>query len=232
MSTKRTTTTHTPTTPAKKAKTSPNSKQWLAGQDTEAMLNHMKKAKTTMTTLPNNAGHIMTFKDSMAIKLVDSKLMSAVDENNKVCFSLDDEAYAFLEAYSEQILSTLVARMKLLHPEHEDAEMWPVIKISEQTETKYLKTKVQTVGASRSMGCTVDGHITHKVLECMTSVGSVVDVRIKLDGVYLTKDKCGLMTKVDMFRVKSIPTEEEIEADKAEKMKALEEARKEAFDSF
>jgi len=201
------------------------SKQWWSSQDTEQMLLNLKDLKERNTSLPNGSGNMITFQDQISVKLQDCRLMSEVNDNNKLCLSLDDEQFHFFHLLSETLNKSLIARLKMMHPKHSEAEFWPSIKISEQTGNKYLKTKVQLLGASRTMGCDVDGTVSSNVPETLSTVGAMLDVRIRVDGVYLTNEKCGIITKVDIFKVKSLPSEEEVEQERETKRRRMDESR-------
>ena len=201
------------------------SKQWWSSQDTEQMLLNLNDLKERNTALPNGSGNMITFQDQISVKLQDCRLMSEVDDNNKLCLSLDDEQFHFFHLLSETLNKSLIARLKMMHPKHAEAEFWPSIKISEQTGNKYLKTKVQLLGASRTMGCDVDGTVSNNVPTTLSTVGAMLDVRIRVDGVYLTKEKCGIITKVDIFKVKGMPSDEDVEQERETKRRRMDETR-------
>jgi len=208
------------------------SDQWWGAEDTEKVVHRVGTMKTAFNSLPNGSGFMLLFKDKLSVKLQDCRLMSAVDENNKLCVSLTDEQFEFFELLSRQLESTLIARLKLMNPNHADAGFLPSVKVSEQTEQKYLKTKVQLLGASRTMGCGLDGAVSDNVPATLSHVGASADIRIRVDGVYLTKERCGIMSKVDLFKLKSIPSEEEVEKERETKKRRLHESRMEEMSDF
>jgi hypothetical protein len=215
---------------ANNAKTS---SQWWTVADTEMLLEGLGTAGVRTSVLPNGSGNMISFQEKLTIKLQDCRLMSAVDENNKLCVSLDDSQFECLQRVSDKLQKTLIARLKLLHPNHDKAEFVPSVKTSEQTGQNYLKTKVQLLGFSRSMGCGLDGVLSKNIPETLSTVGSGVDMRIRIDGVYLTKERCGIVTKVDIFKLKTMPSEEDVEAERAAKKQRMEESRtKELMNAF
>lgn len=202
-------------------------KQWWSSADTEMLLEALGKSGLRNSTLPNGSGNMISFQEKLTIKLQDCRLMSAVDENNKLCVSLDEPQFECMQRVSERLQQTLIARLKLLHPKHSNAEFVPSVKTSEQTGQNYLKTKVQLLGISRSMGCGLDGVLSKNIPETLNTVGCVADMRIRIDGVYLTKERCGIVTKVDIFKLKSMPSEEDVEAEREAKKQRLDDSRTE-----
>ena len=199
---------------------------WWSAQQTSKIIKGLPKIQTNSpTSLPGGAGSMITFKDKVYVKLQDARLLSAVDDNNKLCLSLDDEQWEFFNSMSEALDKSHIARLKLLNPDHSEAEFWASVRSSEQTDNKYLKTKVQLLGSSRTMGCDLNSELSTNVPATLSVVGSCLSARIRVDGVYLTKDKCGIITKVDMFKMKSAPSEEEVEAERDAKRRRMDENR-------
>lgn len=207
-------------------------KWWESSADSERILEGLVNLKTRMSTLPNNIGMINSFEGGMSIKLKGARLMSECDDYNKLCLSLTDEEYDFLKELETRIHNTMIPSVKMMNPKFENAVFGSNVRVSESTEQKYLKTKLQIRGMSCSMGLDVKGSLIKDTPASLKTVGSVVDVKIRIDGVYATKDNCGMMTKIDVFKIKSQPSEEELEEERNAKRQRLEDTRMQELDSF
>lgn len=222
--------------PSKNTKTSSvkntSTRWWNEDIDCEGALAGMKSMKSKMTTLPKDVGVLRMFESEFGVKLCDAKLMSVVDENKKLCISLTDAQYDFLKKVEDQLRGTLIAKVKLCEPKYEESEFTSCVRVSETTGQKYIKTKVQLLGRSRTYGVDLDGSTCVNPLESFTAVGTSMDVRIRVDGVYLTKERAGLVTKVDLFKIKSIPSEEDIEEAREKKRARMDAEREEEMRNF
>lgn len=220
--------------PSKNEELAANNKKtadaWWSGE--LGSTHNIDKQETRLTALPNNIGWMKLFKDPITLKMSDAELMSGVNENSKLCISLTDTQYDFLNSIQEAMNNKLVSQIKGLDNNYMESEFMSSIKVSDATEKKYLKTKVQLLGATRSMGVDVDGgHVTNPIL-ALSTPGTRLDIRIRIDGVYVTKGNAGMMTKVDLFRIKSVPDEEELEAEREAKRARYEQQREEALENF
>ena len=190
-------------------------------------------AKTTrMSSLPNGAGMMNLFESDFGLKMGECRLMSAVDENKKLCLSLTDSQYGFLQSLQEELERTLVQRVKDANPKYANAELFSCVRISDSTGQKYLKTKVQLGGYSRTMGIDVEGASVSNVPSVLTIPGTMMQARLIIGGVYVTKDRCGLVTKLDMFRITSVPSDEDIKEEREAKRQKLEAEREEELMNF
>jgi hypothetical protein len=205
---------------------------WNQEIEAEGALNAVRSLGSKMSTLPNDVGVLRMFDTEFGVKMCDANLMSAVDENKKLCISLTDEQYDFLKKVEDLMKETLIAKVKMIDPKYENADFMSCVKVSESTGQKYIKTKVQLLGRSRSFGVNLDGTTCINPLETLVDVGSVMDVRIRVDGVYVTKERAGLVTKIDLFRLKSIPSEEDKEAHRASKRAKMDADREAELKNF
>jgi len=78
----------------------------------------------------------------------------------------------------------------------------------------------------------LDGTTCINPLETLVDVGSVMDVRVRVDGVYVTKERAGLVTKIDLFKLKSVPSEEDKEVHRANKRAKMDAEREEELKNF
>ncbi len=182
--------------------------------------------------LPNGAGILNLFDGCVGIKLSGVRLMSAVDDNNKCCLALEDKHFDFFEKMQALLLKSKIAEIKHMMPKYADAEFQGNAKVSEQTGQKYLKTKVQLLGPSQTMGLDEKGSNVANVPAALSIPDTLVDIRVRIDGAYLTTERCGMVTKVDIFRIKSKPSAEEQEESRAAKRARFEDARKEELQNF
>jgi hypothetical protein len=187
---------------------------------------------TRVSSLPNGAGMMNLFESDFGLKMGETRLMSEVDENRKLCLSLTDAQYGFLTSLQEELEKTLVQQVKTQHPKYANAEFFSSVKVSETTGQKYLKTKVQLLGYSRTMGIDVDGASVSNVPEVLNVPGTMLHARLMISGVYVTKERCGLVTKLDMFRVTKVPSDEELGEERDAKRRKLEADREEELMNF
>lgn len=188
--------------------------------------------KSRMSSIPNASVVLKLFDSSPKIKM-SCELLSAVDENKRVCLSLSDLEYDKFVALEAALEKSFIAQLKLMNPQYTASSLVTSCKVSEQTEKKYLKTKVQLLGYSRTMGIDGDsGEFIRNIPDALSVPGTKVDVSVSIDGAYLSNERCGLVTKLNMFRVKSVPSEEEKEVKREEKRIKLEKEREELLKSF
>lgn len=205
---------------------------WEEGLDVNATMSAVKALNNKMSKLPSDVGVLQMFESDFGVKMNGAVLMSGVDENNKLCISLSDAQYDFLKNVEEQLQSTLIAKVKMCDPKFESAEFTPSVKISESTGQKYMKTKVQLLGRSVSFGANMEGKSFSNPAEGLMEVGSVLNIRIRVDGVYVTKERAGLVTKVDIYKVVSVPSEEEKEQARDARLARMEAERCEELKNF
>lgn len=198
----------------------------------ENRVEDISKHSANLKEILNGSIVLKTFDRSPRMKFAGATLLSGVDENKKLCFELNDVQFENLKKIEEALERTFILQLKMMNPQYEDAKFTTCVKESEHSDNKYLKTKVQLLNHSRTMGVDAKGITVINVVEALSVPGTVFDVRVRIDGVYLTKERCGLMTKVELFRVISIPSEEDIEKEKEVKRAKLERTREEELLSF
>ena len=185
-----------------------------------------------VSPLPAGSGMMSLFESTFGLKMGETRLMSAVDDNKKLCLSLTDVQYSFLEGLQEELEKTLVQQVKTLHPKYANSKFVSSVKTSEATGNKYIKSKVQLIGYSRTMGVDMDGSTVSNVPMALSIPGTVIQTRLLISGVYVTKERCGLVTKMDMFRVLHVPSVEEMDKEREERIERLESERVEELKNF
>jgi hypothetical protein len=206
-------------------KTTTSPAVWENKSEFPSILEDITNKRARFSNVPSAGVSMKLFEKYVPLKVGDASLLSAVDENRKMCIELDDEQFEFVKSIEAMLESTFVAQLKLVEPKLANAEFQSTIKVSEQSGKKYLKTKVQLLGSSRTMGVGLNGKAVSNVPAALDTVGCKINAKIRIDGVYLSKERAGLVTKVDMFRVLSVPSEEDVEGAKEEKRQKLEEDR-------
>lgn len=188
------------------------------GGDTNRLLEALPSIDSQLKELPSNAGMMKIFKKSCGIKLGETTTLCEVNENRKICVTLDDAQYMFLSELEKTLEGTLIKQLKMLNPSYGDSELMSVVRESEQTGKKYLKTKVQLLGSTRTMGVDAEGKTVLNPVDALSVPGTKLRARVRIDGVYVGKEMCGVISKVDMFKVVSVPDAEAIEAEKSKRM--------------
>lgn len=195
------------------------------GGDTNRLLDTLPSIESQLKDLPKNAGMMKIFKKSCGIKLSETTTLCEVDENRKICVTLDDAQYMFMFELEKALERTLINQLKMLNPSYGDSELKSVVRESEQTGKKYLKTKVQLLGMSRTMGVDAEGKTVVNPVDALSVSGTKLRARVRIDGVYVGKEMCGLITKVDMFKVVSVPDAEAMEEEKSKRMEDMDAKR-------
>lgn len=193
---------------------------------------NIESQETRLVPLPNNLGWMKLFKQPITLKMCDAELLTGVNDNSKLCITLTDKHYEFFESIQDTMNNKLVSQIKGLDGSFMESEFMSSVKVSDTTEKKYLKTKVQLLGASRSRGTDINGDNVSDPVSALSTPGTRLDIRIRVDGVYVTKMNSGLMVKVDLFRIKTVPDEEALEAEREVKRQRLEKAREEELENF
>lgn len=192
-------------------------------------MSSVSKMDTRYARLPNNAGAMKLFKSVVGLNLPETTTLSEIDENNKLCVTLDDEQYEWLNAMETELQRTTIETLKVMNPSYADSAFKSIIKVSEHTGKKYVKTKIQTLGLSRTIGADASGAAIDDCMRVLGVVGTKLGMRLRVDGAYAGKDSCGLVTKIDMFRIISIPDAEEIAEAKAKRAEDMEAKRMETL---
>lgn len=183
--------------------------------------------------LPNGIGMMNLFKKPILLRLPESVLLSACDDNNKMCITLTDAEYELVGQIEEVMGKMMIDPLKCAFREMRGATFGSQIHESESgTENKYVKVKAQDRGTTRTIGINLDGSDCVSPADSLNVVGSKGSFMLRLEGVYITNERCGVMVKLDMFRIKSHPTEEEIEERKDVKRTRYDEDRKQALANF
>lgn len=193
----------------------------------EGMLSAVPTLESRFSSLPKGAGALKIFKKSVGVRMRDVTTMSSPDENHKICLSLSDECYDFLSQMESILGESLVSQLKAANPNYQEAEFKSCLKVSESTGKKYLKTKIKTLGVSRTIGVDEKGRNVTNAPESLRVSGTKICVRVRIDGVYAGTKNCGLVTSVDMFKVLSVPDEKEIEDAKLKRKEDMESRRME-----
>lgn len=182
--------------------------------------------KRTIKESRFRAGSMVLFRNPIFVKVIDSSVISAVDENGKVCVRLAEDEYDFLHRLEEAMIHQLLdPKMK---QSGSSADVKRCVMMSEGTGLPYLKSKIQTLGYSRTTGIDVDGKEQLDVASLLQTQGSVGDFLLRVEGIYLTQSNCGVLMKVDMLRMKSVPSEKDQEEQRKRKeddMKKVKEKR-------
>ena len=209
--------------------------RWFNNNNTKSVemgLAIVSSDKMRTAYFPKNQGVMKMFPTPFGLRMMDAKLVSGVDEGNKLCVSLDTEQYEFYNTMQEQIMKTVIPQMKAMFPSWNESVRFDSVRVSEKSDKPYIKTKVQLNGASRTMGSDSKGVDVLNHAEALKTPGTVVNVKIGINGVFLTPTKFGLITSISMYNVKSVPDEEEIAAEKESIREEFEEFRKEALRNF
>lgn len=194
--------------------------------DVDATLNRQFK------NVPFAAGVMNLFKKPILFKLPATRMLSAVDENKKLCLELTENEFNFLTLVSGKMKEKLIDGMMQYNAKWSEAEFSDVLKTSASSGKKYIKVKIQTRGASRTTGMDVDGTMKADTQSILGKIGSEGSFLLRLDGVYLTSTNCGLLAKVDMFRLKSVPSDEDMEEEKAARETDMREVREAELRNF
>lgn len=170
-------------------------------------------------------GTMVLFRKSIYVKIVDGITINAIDENNKVCIRIDEEEFEFFKQIQDVMRDLMILPRKTAMGLH-DSDMKQFVVRSQESDKPYLKAKVQTLGYSRTTGIDVEGKEILDTPELLRCPGSKGDFLMRVEGVYITPTDCGVLAKVDMFRLKSLPSEEDREAYKKEKEEVSDATRK------
>lgn len=166
-------------------------------------------------------GSMLLFRAPLYFKVIEASLISPVDENGKVCIRLDEEEYDFLSKLEECMITKMIEpKVSMLGT---SPEMKRSVVMSEGTGLPYMKSKIQTLGYSRTTGIGADGKECLDTPSLLETQGSCGDFLMRIEGVYITQQNCGVLMKVDMFRLKSVPSVEDVEEARS---KREEEAKK------
>lgn len=177
------------------------------------------------------SGTMVLFRKAIYVKIVDGLTINAIDENNKVCIRIDEEEFEFFKQIQEAMQDLMILPRKTAMGLN-DSDMKPCVVRSQESDKPYLKAKVQTLGYSRTTGIDVEGKERLDTPNLLRTPGTKGDFLMRVEGVYITPTDCGVLAKVDMFRLKSIPSEEDREAYKKEKEEEGEETRKKRMQEF
>jgi hypothetical protein len=176
-------------------------------------------------------GIMVLFRKAIYVKIVDGVTINSIDDNNKVCVRIDEEEFDFFNQIQETMQSLMILPRKTSMGHH-DSTMKPCVVRSQESDKPYLKAKVQTLGYSRTTGIDVDGKEQLDTPDLLRTPGTKGDFLMRVEGVYITPTDCGVLAKVDMFRLKSLPSEEDREAYKKDKEDEGEEMRKKRLREF
>lgn len=176
------------------------------------------------------SGAMILFRAPIFFKVVAGTTINAVDDNGKVCIRMDEEEYDFLEKLEETMIKKLIEPRVLQMGVEPDVVRG--VAMSESTGLPYLKAKIQTLGYSRTTGIDEKGVDHPDVSRILQTQGSVGDFLMRIEGVYITPKNCGILAKVDMFRLKSVPSSEDLESDKKKREEDAKELRQKRIQEF
>lgn len=206
---------------------------WKSGVSEEkAMLDMIPKMESRFAMLPNGAGALRLFKKGMGLKLRGVLTMSAPDDNRKICLELDQDTYEYLKHVEEILDATLLTQLRNSDGRYCGSELKSSVKESEETGRKYLKTKIQVLGSSRSIGVDEKGGNVTDAIGALGVAGTKVNVRVKIDGVYAGVKDCGLVTKIDMFQILNVPDARELEEARRKRKEEIESKRMSEMNDF
>lgn len=209
--------------------------RWYSENDVEAKkigLAIVNNERLRTSYFKGNAGVMKMFRTPFGLRMSDVKIISALDENNKVCISLNTEQYGFYNAIQEEVMGKPMERLKNAFPKWAESEWYNNARISEHSENPYIKTKVQLQGMSRTLGMGAEGVDVVDHADMLKVPGTTIDVKVGISGYFLTATNCGLITSISMYVVKSIPDETEILAEKEKSREEIEAFRAEELRNF
>lgn len=192
----------------------------------------IKSEKMRVSYFPNNAGVMKMFPTPFGLRMMGVKLISGVDENNKLCIALEPAQYEFYKTMQDELMGGIIPNMKSMFTKYAESEPCDTVRVSEHSEKPYIKTKVQLNGTSRTIGSGVDGENAFNHAEALRVPGTTVNVKIGISGVYLTSSRCGLITSISMYNVVDVPDEEAIAEEKESIREEFESFRAEALRNF
>jgi hypothetical protein len=187
--------------------------------------------KTKTITMKHGGGKMILFKVPILFKVSDATTLCAVDENKKVCIQLGEEEYDMLNNISEVATTHLIEPKKSQLGYNETVTKGCVYR-SAASGKAYCKVKIQTLGTSRTTGISQKDEEVLDTLSLLQSAGVEGDFLLKVEGVYISSQYCGLLTKVDMFKVKKAPSDAELEDLKAKRVEEAIARRDEQVSAF
>lgn len=190
----------------------------------------VSKRSTKDAKFKKLSGAMILFRAPIFFKVVDGTTINAVDDNGKVCIRMDEEEYDFLEKLEETMIKKLIEPRVLQMGD--DPDVMRSVAMSESTGLPYLKAKIQTLGYSRTTGIDQDGKDHMDVPSILQTQGSVGDFLMRIEGVYITPKNCGILAKVDMFRLKSVPSASDLESEKKKREQEAKELRQKRLQEF
>jgi len=169
------------------------------------------------------SGSMILFRKPIFFKLLEGSMIAPVDDNGKVCLRMDNEEFQFLSQLEEMMIT------KMIQPKVVQLGTDPEVKksfvVSESTDMPYAKCKVQTLGYTRTTGIDVKGKENVDTLSLLQTQGTKGDFLLRIEGVYVTATNCGLLVKIDMFRLTSLPSLEDVESQKKQRESDSEDLR-------
>lgn len=176
------------------------------------------------------SGAMILFRAPIFFKVVGGTTINGVDDNGKVCIRMDEEEFVFMEKIEEMMIKKLIEPRVMQMGEDPDVMRSAVM--SEGSGLPYLKAKIQTLGYSRTTGIDQKGKDHMDVSSILQTPGSVGDFLMRIEGVYITPKNCGILAKVDMFRLTSVPSALDIEEDKKRREEESKEKRDKRLAAF
>jgi len=177
--------------------------------------------------IPNGGGKMIAFKPALLMRLPKTRVLSEVDDNKKLTLTLEEDEYEFLMNVQNTMQSSMIDAASLAK-----CDFSPSIVRSEASGKPYIKVKVQTLGFSATLGMDVNNRANPDTLSLLGARGSEGNFMLRIEGVYIGASYCGLVIKVDMFRLTKVPSDKDIEQAKEDFASQAVEDRQNLFSIF
>ena len=150
-------------------------------------------------------GYMILFRESLSVAVLDATILSGVDEHMTMTIQLEDTAFTFMSALQDAISARLLNPAVSHFPASFGPTSAPNIRTSAISGKHYAKIKVRQSGRKSTIGTLLDGSNAVPPFHENLLRGMRGNFVVAFDGVYVSPQRCGLVVRLDMFRITAPP---------------------------
>ena len=191
---------------------------YVVSAEGEVRRHGLVASKLTFSGGAGGRGFMKLFRAPVLIRLEDTEIISSPDEHGGVAIGLSPEQYSFLQDLQSHTRIRLIDLSSHEVPDTYGPVFNPSVRVSKISGRHYLKTKIRVGGKSPTMGIGFGEDTPTDVAVSSSLVpGARATCVVAIDGVYLTPQMSGLVTRLDLFKVVGLttnpPSEPDVELD-------------------
>lgn len=150
-------------------------------------------------------GYMKLFQNGIQVLLEGCTVLAPPDVRGAVVLQVSDDAFAYLDAIQYAIKTRLIDTTEEQLPNAYSPVFTLFCRKTQRGDKNYIKTKLRLVGRRATIGMRLgETEPASDAPVDALAIGVVVNAVVAIDGVYISHERTGLVTRLELFRVTRI----------------------------